>query len=251
MVPQDRTDLATIVANSSAGTVGAVVRAAAGASAGSGGGRTVEATPSRWAGMPVEERRARRRRLLLDAALELLGEGGREAVTVRAVCERARLNPRYFYESFPDRDELLVGLYDDVGAELAGRVAAALAAATDDLAAAVRAGVETVFRFVADDPRRAAILYTEAVDLDALARRRQAATDALIAAITAPAEAGAAAGMARVPAVEPIDVVAASMFTGGVNEILVGWLGGRIQGTLEHVVDDAVTLSLAVFDARR
>jgi AcrR family transcriptional regulator len=181
--------------------------------------------------------------------MELLGAGGADAVTVRAVCEGARLNPRYFYESFADRDRLLVALYDDVAEGLGVEIVHAMAAAGDDLAGATRAGIETVFRYVAADPRRARILYTEAVGLEPLARRRLAATDALITAIAGPVEAAAAAGLTRVPAVAPIDVVAASMFTGGVSAILTGWLGGRIDRSLDDLIDEAVVLALAVFAA--
>ena len=38
---------------------------------------------------------------------------------MRAVCQGARLNPRYFYESFDDLDALVVAVYDRVVDELA------------------------------------------------------------------------------------------------------------------------------------
>ena len=65
---------------------------------------TSRRTPTRWAGLAPDDRRAERRTLLLDAAFELLGTEGWGGTTVRAVCQEARLNPRYFYESFEDLD---------------------------------------------------------------------------------------------------------------------------------------------------
>ena len=65
-----------------------------------------------WAGIPAEDRRAARRDRLLDAAFDLLGTEGWSATTVRGVCQAAQLNPRYFYESFPDLDALFVAVYD-------------------------------------------------------------------------------------------------------------------------------------------
>ena len=41
---------------------------------------------------------------------------GLPATTVRAVCARARLTPRYFYESFADRESLVVTLFDELAA---------------------------------------------------------------------------------------------------------------------------------------
>src|ERR1700721_1384529 len=65
-----------------------------------------------WRGVPLETRRAERREVLVDAALELLGTQGGGAFTVRGVCLEARLNARYFYESFDGLDALFVAVFD-------------------------------------------------------------------------------------------------------------------------------------------
>src|SRR6478609_6849920 len=88
--------------------------------------------PTRWAGVPAEERTRDRRALLVAAAFERFGTEGDAATSVRAVCRSADLNARYFYESFVDRDELLGALYDQVAAELADLLATALLAAPED-----------------------------------------------------------------------------------------------------------------------
>ena len=52
-------------------------------------------------------KRGRTRQALMDAALDLVATDGVAAVTVRGVCAQARLNDRYFYESFRgDIDEV-------------------------------------------------------------------------------------------------------------------------------------------------
>ncbi|WP_436792606.1 TetR/AcrR family transcriptional regulator [Actinospongicola halichondriae] len=83
-------------------------------------------TPSRWNGLSTEERQRERRNLLVQAALELLASEGSSGTTVRAVCAEARLNPRYFYESFDELDSLVVAVYDHVIGLLRDRVADAL-----------------------------------------------------------------------------------------------------------------------------
>jgi AcrR family transcriptional regulator len=50
----------------------------------------------------------------MDAAFQLLGTEGWSGTSVRAVCQGARLNPRYFYESFDDLDALVIAVYDRV-----------------------------------------------------------------------------------------------------------------------------------------
>ena len=75
----------------------------------------------RWVGLSADDRRATRRRLLIDAAFALLGTEGWSGTTVRAVCEAAQLNARYFYESFDDLDSLVVAVYDQVARRAAPR----------------------------------------------------------------------------------------------------------------------------------
>lgn len=191
--------------------------------------------------MPPEERAAERRSLLIDAAFELLGTEGDAGTTVRAVCQKARLNPRYFYESFADRDELLVAVYDQQVAALGALVLAAVAAAGDDPAATTRAGIETIVRFVADDPRQAKVLYSEALGNEAVNRRRLESTHAVVGFLVGWAEERYGAA----PGGEQINLVAGSILVGGMGELLLAWLEGRIPITLEQLIDDAVTLFLA------
>ncbi|WP_433665048.1 TetR/AcrR family transcriptional regulator [Nocardia sp. CA-128927] len=76
-----------------------------------------DAGPRIWGGTTLTERREARRTALLEAALDLIGEAGAAGVTMRAVCRRANLTDRYFYESFTSRDELLDVLYRQVAEE--------------------------------------------------------------------------------------------------------------------------------------
>ncbi|RDI55561.1 TetR/AcrR family transcriptional regulator [Nocardia mexicana] len=73
--------------------------------------------PRIWGGTTLTERREARRTALLEAALDLIGEAGAGAVTMRAVCRKANLTDRYFYESFTGRDDLLDVLYRQVADE--------------------------------------------------------------------------------------------------------------------------------------
>src|SRR5947209_20090513 len=81
-----------------------------------------------YGGVSADDRRAERRRRLLDAGLELFGTKGIAATTIADVCEQAGLTKRYFYESFATIDELAGAVFGDVTARLAERVAAAIAA---------------------------------------------------------------------------------------------------------------------------
>jgi AcrR family transcriptional regulator len=58
--------------------------------------------------VPLAERPALRRARLISAAVAVYGEAGFRSATVRAICRRARLTERYFYESFGSSEDLLI-----------------------------------------------------------------------------------------------------------------------------------------------
>src|SRR5207244_8675550 len=93
------------------------------------------------AGVPATERGAERRARLLEAGLEALGSEGSKGTTVRRVCELARLNPRYFYESFASIDELAVAVFERIVAEAMEAVLEVVARNRDDPEATARAAI--------------------------------------------------------------------------------------------------------------
>jgi AcrR family transcriptional regulator len=200
---------------------------------------------SRWAGVPAEHRRAQRRSLLLDAAFELLGTDGWSRTTVRAVCQRARLNPRYFYESFPGLDDLVVAVYDRVVDDLLTGLGAALAASAPDPIARTRTVVGHIVRFVDEDRRCARVLYVEALGNEALNRRRVETGHELVELVERDAT------RRRLPprGAAQVGRISAAILVGGFSELLVAWLAGRIDVGRDQLVDDATVLFLAVGDA--
>ena len=197
-------------------------------------------TPVRWTGVPPEDRRAERRELLLDATFELLGTEGWSGTTVRAVCQAARLNPRYFYESFADLDALVVAVYDRLVAELRAEVTAAVDAAGADPAAQTARRRRDDRGFVDDDRRRARVLYVEALGSEALNRRRIETGYDVVTFV----ERDAAERRGAPPAGEHIGRIAAAVLVGGFSELLVAWLDGRIAVSREQLIDDATALFL-------
>ena len=201
--------------------------------------------PTRWAGVAPADRRAERRTLLLDAAFDLLGTEGWAGTTVRAVCQAARLNPRYFYESFDDLDALVVALYDRLVDELASAVRAAVDASGDDPRDHTRAAIGRIVSFVDEDRRRARVLYVEALGNEALNRRRVETGHALVAAV----EQDAVERHGPPAPGEQIGRMAAAILVGGAGELVLAWLDGRIDVTREQLVDDASALFLALGEA--
>jgi len=202
-------------------------------------------TPSRWNGLSTEERQRERRRLLIDAAYDLLSSEGSSGTTVRAVCARARLNPRYFYESFADLDELVVAVYDDVYRHLQRRVAQAVAHSGDD-DDAMRASVDATVRFVDEDRRRGRILYVEALGNEALNVRRIRAGAGQVELVQQ--DHSRRDGQLHDPR---IGTLGAAVLVGGFTELLVAWLDGRVDLSTDELIEDATEVFLAIRDATR
>ena len=141
-----------------------------------------------YRGVSAEERRRHRREQLLDACLDVVGEVGPGATTVEAVCKQAGLSKRYFYESFDDREAVLVALVErvmtTVREALEAVVAEAPASPDEQMRRLVHATVDTL---AAD--ARISRLWVEASLYPALEQRRSEAYDdfaAVLARIVLP-----------------------------------------------------------------
>lgn len=190
-----------------------------------------------YRGVPAATRRAERRERLLDAGLDLLGTEGWQATTVRGVCRRARLTPRYFYESFDDLDALVVAVFDRVADELTAAAVAAYAAAPDDLEAKSEATVGAFVDVLTEDPRRGRVAFVEALGNEALGRRRLDRMHDIAQLVVTTAR-----GFAGVPGDrDPIARIAAAMLVGGLAEIVIA----RIDGRFEDVSRDDLVADVA------
>jgi AcrR family transcriptional regulator len=195
-------------------------------------------SPTRWAGVPLADRRTERRALLVDAGFRLFGEEGETGVSVRSVCRECGLNTRYFYESFSDVDDLLGAVYDRVSGELAELLETAIGKADDSVRARMRAGISAVLGFSSADPRRGRVLFTEARANPVLVARRAQAQELLREGVLA--EGGRLnAGSDRVAA-----AVGAAIFTGAMAELAQQWLTGNLGDDLDAVVEHALELVL-------
>jgi AcrR family transcriptional regulator len=200
-------------------------------------------SPARmYRGLDADERRARRRERLLESGLELLGTEGWQATTVTAVCERARLTPRYFYESFQDRDELLVAVFDGVMQDITQEV---LAAAPRDAHETLRATIGAFVKVVTDDPRKGRVAFVEALGSEALMRRRLGTMRRYADLVAAQARATYKVSTDDGRTIETASLIAA----GGLIETMIAWLDGGLNRTAEQIIDDYTTLCMAGLNA--
>jgi AcrR family transcriptional regulator len=192
-----------------------------------------------YGGVTAEQRQADRRRRLMDAALEMIGTEGWSKTTLRGVCERASVGPRFFYESFENLDELAAAVLDEIVHEALAKVLSTVADAPDLPEKAHRA-LEVFIGEVTDDPRRARLLFSEAHGSEVLMARRFALVRTIAQVLAEQAR-----QFLRIPeGSEQLTQAAALVLTGGVAEMVLAWLDGDLDLSREELVDLSAELLL-------
>lgn len=201
----------------------------------------------RPAQLPLAERKAARRRLLLDAGREILGADGLAGARVRLVCERAGLTERYFYENFAGLEEFVPAVVEDVALTTAAQVIDRIDARPADRSPGW-AGLSEWLRIVDEDPGAARILLVETLAggprLMELRRRVVLGSAVVLASRMTRSErpdpnqlweqAGAlGAEWHREQSLDPMLVA----FAGAVTEITVARLEGLVMSPHDELVD--------------
>lgn len=131
-------------------------------------------------GVSAERRRAERRDKLVEAAIELIATQGLAGTKIKDVTDRAGVSPRYFYESFPDLETLLLTMVDDLIGKVIAAIPPALAAAPDTAQGKAEAAITGFIRTVEANRLLFTAGFIEAPRNEAVRVRMHAASDALI-----------------------------------------------------------------------
>ena len=191
-----------------------------------------------YRGQSLAQRRGERRRRLLDAVVEVWGTADGPPVTMTRVCSAAGLTERYFYESFTDLDAALVATVESLAAEVARACGEAVADDAVEPSRRVRAGLEALARLLVDDVHRGHVSMVAAASHPATRGRRSDLLDGLRTFVVA--EARAVHGDAAHSGDDAL--VAASMFLGGVGQLLTDRIEGRLDMAPDQIVDAAERL---------
>lgn len=194
-----------------------------------------------YQGESAESRIQSRRQQLLDTAFARMASGGWKQITIENLCRDAKLNKRYFYESFADLDALAGALVDDLATQLialgmqtAGEAAAARLS-TDALARKV---LGAVIGFLVDEPQRARVLFTEVASSPRAVAHRHAAVQAFAQTLSAYGHQHHEAKGTT----DPIAPLAASLLIGGTIDAVLNWLDGKIPMSREQFIEDLAAM---------
>lgn len=190
-----------------------------------------------YRGIDAAERLEQRRSRFVDAGLDLLSTPPGEP-TVRAICARAGVALRYFYEGFTDKDDFAAAVYDNVIADLTATTQAAVAAASP--AEQGRAAMANIVHTIAGDPRIGQLLFNTQLANEVVTRKRTEST-AFFAALL-----GQYVGEALHLA-QGYRRQAGTHFTvGGVAQTISAWLNSEITCTPDELVDQLAVLLAAL-----
>ncbi|QFU90753.1 TetR/AcrR family transcriptional regulator [Amycolatopsis sp. YIM 10] len=186
-----------------------------------------------WGGTTLTDRKAARRAQLIEAGIDLLGAEAGPAVSVRAVCRHAKLTERYFYESFADRDEVVLAAYEHVGQAARQALIDAVEDSSPEPEERARAAVTAFVELIIDDPRKGRVLLLAPLSDPALSSRGVELLPAFAALIREQLPPGAAEVDRNMTAIGLV---------GALANLFIAYLGGLLEVSREHLIDHCVRL---------
>jgi len=197
--------------------------------------------------MSAGDRQSLRRERLIDAGLDVIGTVGWANTTVRDVCRGAGLTERYFYESFPDRDALLPAVFQHVADRCTAAVLAAFMAAPDGVRSKAHAPIAAALHLITSDRRLGRVLFQEGghPQLQTLRDDLAFASAALLVDV-ATAYFGSAGRIDRDRA-----TLSALSVVGAQTQLATAYLAGRLDTTVDELVDHLVDLHIAALELAR
>ena len=197
--------------------------------------------PRRYRGITAAERRAQRRARLLEAGLEVFGTEGYAGSSIRSLSAAASMNSRYFYESFTSREDLLYHVYLDIVSGIATQAAEALAD-EPTIEGQARSALRAGWVALTDDPRKARIVALEVVGVSDRLEQLRRDTRHALADITVTRALAVASDDIQLR----LDPVLTSRFLiGGVVEVLIEWIHGDVDASVDELIEHFTRLFTA------
>ncbi|MDO7245097.1 TetR/AcrR family transcriptional regulator [Acinetobacter pittii] len=185
-------------------------------------------------GLSLSERKEARREKLIEAGIATYGTFGFFSVTVKDVCQEAKLTERYFYESFKKSEDLFQTIFLKMIEELQQNLMQAVIKAAPDPEKMVDAGLRALLTTLKDDPRLARIVYVDAVLVQEL--HNQATIQETLAQFDRMIQAFVMLTMPQIQHHENELSLIATGLNGYVTQIAIRWVMGGFEQSLEQVL---------------
>ena len=185
-------------------------------------------------GMSLTERKEARREKLIEAGIQAYGTQGFFSVTVKDICNEAKLTERYFYESFKKSEHLFQTIFLELIDQLQKNLMQAIMQASPDPLKMIDSGLNAFFSFLKDDPRTARIIYIDAMLVQEL--HNHATIQETMAKFDRMLHAFVILMMPQTQLTEKEISLIATGVNGYVTQIAVRWVVGGFKLPIEDVV---------------
>jgi AcrR family transcriptional regulator len=190
--------------------------------------------------LPPDLVKAIQRERMLAAMLLTVNEIGYRALTVQDVLSRAGVSRPTFYEQFEDKEDCFLAAFDNSAKRLRGRLEAALEDVEEGWRPWLRRGLETLLRFIAEEPQAARTLIVEArASSPAGLRRRDELLDHFATCIDAEA---------RKELPDPPSGIAAAGVVGGIESVLYARLQREETDDLESLLPSLMYFAVLPYE---
>ncbi|WP_236655965.1 TetR/AcrR family transcriptional regulator [Streptacidiphilus jiangxiensis] len=166
-------------------------------------------------GMDAEQRKAQRRRQLLESALELFATQGYAATPIEQLCQHAFVGTKGFYETFDSRETCYLALLAEITERTEARMNARLAEGADEADL-----VDAFAEALVGDPRVAQVAFGHGMAVSPALEHARRENRRWAAAFVLRVWEGA--GVAAAPGVDLR--VAATGLIGGMFDLIADWL---------------------------
>jgi len=198
--------------------------------------------PSGIRSLPPELVAAIQRERLLAAALRAASELGYREMSVQDVLDRAGVSRPTFYEHFKNKEDCFLRAFDSAAARLRIRVDEVTAAAEGNWRQRLRAGLEELLRFVAEEPDAAAVLVVEArAACPAALTRRDELLDHFAACLDIQIR-------GELPKSSPPPAIASAGVVGGIEALLYSRLNREEIADLEGLLPSLMYFAVLPFE---
>lgn len=195
-----------------------------------------------YGGVSAEDRVTERRTRLVAAGRALLAEAGWRGTSLRAVCARAGLADRYFYESFANRDALLVAVCDQVMADVLEVTGERMAAAARSYRPQVRAAADAVLDLLDREAGLVRVLLLETPDTPVLNEQRRTMMGSLVdLLVLATDDLDPLRGTSQLRRRLGAHAVLGALF-----ELLAAWTAGELDMPREELLDCVVHVAVSL-----
>ncbi len=195
-----------------------------------------------YGGRTAEERARDRRARLVEATIALLAEHGEGGTTMTAICARAGLTERYFYESFAHREDALLAALDHVREQIAAAARAVTAHTPGSPEERVSAVMESFVDLVSHDPALGLVAVVHSTASPSLRARRHELIRRFADLVAR--EAAELYGDEAWP--DERARLQGMVYVAGFSELVAAWLTGEVELSTEQLTEMASDLFVAL-----